>query len=737
MTAEAIIEDASEEPRSGFISWVTTVDHKRVGIMYLLTAVVFFAIAGLEAVLMRIQLSVPGNDFLPPELYNQLFTMHGTTMVFLVGMPLIAGFGNYLVPLMIGARDVAFPRLNAFSFWLVPFGGFMLHWSFLAGGAPNAGWFSYAPLTELPYNLNEGVDYWLLSLLALGVGSVGSAINIIATVVTLRAPGMKISRMPLFIWMIFVTSTLILLAIPALNSAIVMLLVDRHLDAAIFLPDRGGSAVVWQHFFWIFGHPEVYVLILPAFGMVSEIIPVFSRKPIFGYAFVAASTVAIGVLSLSVWAHHMFAVGMGRGPDLFFTAASLLIAVPTGVKIFNWSATMVGGRIQFTTAMLFCIGFLIEFVIGGLSGVTLASAPIDWQVTDSYYVVAHFHFVLFGGFVFGMLAGLFYWFPKITGRMLSERLGKWQFWLMLIGFNLTFLGMHFLGFMGMPRRVFTYPDLPGYEALNIVSTVGTGVIAVSVLIMLYNIGRSLLHGELAGDNPWNAWTLEWASSSPPAEHNFELVPPVRSRRPMFDLAHPELGGQALAAPSTEEEKKPPPAPIVSVMAFIASESMFFLMLLAAFVIYNFFDFGSGPGPLDIKRTGAFSVALFASSGTLFLAERNLRKGNDGGTTTWLVVTMILGLTFLCGQAWEYYDLITGHFTPEGSLFAATFFTTTGFHGFHVLVGLLALLTVTLLRRSGGLGKSEATIVKATGYYWHFVDVVWIFVFSIIYLGRII
>ncbi|MEM8609476.1 MAG: cytochrome c oxidase subunit I [Myxococcota bacterium] len=733
MTLEATMESRAEEAHSGLISWITTVDHKRVGIMYLVTAVLFFAVAGLEALLIRVQLTVAENDFLSPELYNQLFTMHGTTMVFLVGMPLIAGFGNYLVPLMIGARDVAFPRLNAFSFWLVPFGGLMLHWSFLAGGAPNAGWFSYAPLTELPYNLNEGIDYWLLSLLALGIGSVGSAINIIVTVVTLRTPGMKISRMPLFIWMIFVTSLLILLAIPALNSAIVMLLVDRHLDAAFFLPERGGSAVVWQHFFWVFGHPEVYILILPVFGMISEIIPVFSRKPIFGYSFVAASTVAIGILSLGVWAHHMFAVGMGRGPDLFFTAASLLIAVPTGVKVFNWSATMVGGRIQFDTAMLFCIGFLVQFVIGGLSGVTLASAPIDWQVTDSYYVVAHFHFVLFGGFVFGMAAGLYYWFPKISGRMLDERLGKWQFWTLIIGFNMTFLGMHFLGFMGMPRRVFTYPDLPGFEILNIISTVGTVIIAVSVLIMLYNIGHSLFRGKVAGDNPWNAWTLEWAAESPPTEHNFDLVPPVRSRRPLFDLAHPERAPGPEAPPT----KKPPQAAIVSVTAFIASESMFFLMLLVAFVIYNFFEFGSGPGPLDIQRTGAFSVALFASSGTLFLAERALRRGNDSGTTTWLAVTMALGLIFLGGQAWEYYDLITGRFTPEGSLFAATFFTTTGFHGFHVFVGLLALLIVTLMRRDGGLGRNEETIVKATGYYWHFVDVVWIFVFSIIYLGRIL
>ena len=715
---------------TGFVAWVSTVDHKRVGIMYILTAGFFFALAGIESLIMRIQLAVPRNDFISPETYNQVFTMHGTTMVFLVGMPLVAGFGNYLVPLMIGARDVAFPRLNAFSFWLVPFGGLMLHWSFLAGGAPEVGWFSYAPLSELPYNLGVGVDYWLVSLLALGVGSVGSAINIIATVVTLRAPGLTVSRLPLFIWMIFVTAVLTILAIPALNSAIVMLLVDRHLDAALFLPQRGGDAVIWQHFFWVFGHPEVYILILPAFGMISEIIPVFSRKPIFGYGFVAASTVAIGLLSLTVWAHHMFTVGMGHGPDLFFTAATLLIAIPTGVKVFNWSATLVGGRLQFTPAMLFAIAFLIEFVIGGLSGVTLAAAPIDWQVTDSYYVVAHFHYVLFGGTVFGMIAGVYYWFPKMSGRMLNERLGKLHFWLTIIAFNLTFFGMHFLGLMGMPRRVFTYPDVPGFEALNLTSTIGAGILGLSVLVMLYNVWISLRHGEPAGDNPWDAWTLEWATTSPPPPENFSRVPPIGSRRPLFDLAR----GKTVDPPAPVDAA--PPAPVVSVTAFIVSESAFFLMLLLAFVVYNFYSFGDGPGPLNLERTAAFSVALFASSATLFMTERNLARGQRDAATRWLLLTIGLGITFLAGQAWEYTDLLTGKITPEGSLFAATFFTVTGFHALHVFVGLVVLAIVALLRRDGGLGSKERTIVKSAGYYWHFVDVVWIFVFSIIYIGRI-
>jgi cytochrome c oxidase subunit I len=732
MTIEATM--TAEPETSGLVSWVTTVDHKRIGIMYLVVAGFFFVVAGIESLIIRVQLAIPENDFVSPITYNQVFTMHGTTMIFLVGMPLVAGFGNYLVPLMIGARDVAFPRLNAFSFWLLPFGGVLLHYSFLAGGAPAVGWFSYAPLSELPYSSSQGVDYWVLSLLVLGVGSVGSAINIITTVVTLRAPGLTAPRLPLFIWMIFVTAVLTVLAIPALNAAIVMLLIDRHLDAAFFLPHRGGNPVVWQHFFWVFGHPEVYILVLPSFGMISEVIPVFSRKPIFGYAFVAASSIAIGLLSFGVWAHHMFAVGMGHGPDFVFTASSLLIAVPTGVKIFNWSSTMVGGRLQFTTAMLFAIGFLIEFVIGGLSGVTLAAAPIDWQVTDSYYVVAHFHYVLFGGTVFGIMAGLYYWFPKMTGRLLDERLGKAHFWLTVVGFNATFFVMHLLGLMGMPRRVFTYPDLPGFEALNLTATVGAVILGVSVLVLIYNLWWSLHHGKKAGDNPWNAWTLEWATSSPPPHDNFVQVPPIHGRRPLFDLKRPsdEHNGTGTEIPAAD----PPSAPAVSVLTFIGSETIFFAMLITAFIAYNVYSFGGGPGPLDVRRTAVFTVALLASSGSMMMAERSL-KNSRAAAGWWLALTIALGVTFLCGQAWEYSELISSGVVVDASLFATTFFTLTGFHGLHVLVGLVVLSVLFWMRRDGGLGRKEGTVIRAAGYYWHFVDVVWIFVFSIVYLGRVL
>ncbi len=524
---------------SSMLTWISTVDHKKIGIMYLLASLVFFLAGGIEALLMRVQLAIPGNSFLSPGAYNQIFTMHGTTMVFLVGMPVLTGMANYLVPLMIGAKDVALPRMNALSLWLLVFGGVFLYFSFLAGGAPSAGWFSYAPLSEKAYSSSVGLDYYSLGLFILGIGSILAAINLITTIILFRAPGMSIRRLPLFVWMVLITQFLVLLALPALNASVSMLLIDRLLNAHFFVTASGGSALLWQHFFWTFGHPEVYILVLPAFGMISEVIPVFSGKVIYGYEFVAASTVAIAVLSFLVWAHHMFAVGMGHPIDTVFAIGSMLIAVPTGVKIFNWIATMWGGAIRFTTAMLFAVGFLVMFTIGGLSGVSFAAFPIDWQVTDTYYLVAHLHYVLFGGTIFAVTAGIYYWFPKITGRMLSEKLGKVHFWVMLVGFNLTFLDQHFLGIIGMPRRVFTYPDFPGWGTMNMISTIGAFVMGIAVLIFAWNIAFSLRRGEIAGDNPWGAWTLEWATSSPPPEENFELLPPVRSRRPLWALAHPE------------------------------------------------------------------------------------------------------------------------------------------------------------------------------------------------------
>jgi cytochrome c oxidase subunit 1/cytochrome c oxidase subunit I+III len=520
----------------GLLQWISAVDHKIIGIMYLLLSLVFFVLGGALALLLRIQLAVPMNHFLPPETFNQFFTMHGTTMIFFVAMPAIFGFAVYFVPLMIGANEMAFPRLNAFGFWATFFGGLLLYFSFVAGGAPDAGWFNYAPLNERNYSFGSGINYFAMGLLVSGIGSVVTSINIIVTVLHYRLPGMTLNRLPLFVWMVFVNSFLLLAAFPSLNAALAMLLLDRELNAHFFNTASGGSALLWQHLFWVFGHPEVYIVILPAFGIYSEVFPVFSRKPIFGYAFVAASSVAIALLSFGVWAHHMFATGLGNTANAFFSASSMLIGIPTGVKIFNWLATMHGGRLHFTIPMLFAISFIIEFTIGGLTGIAFSIVPIDWQLTDTYYVVAHLHYVFIGGTITALLAGLFYWFPKITGRMLDERGGRWFFWLFVIGFNLTFLVQHVLGMIGMPRRVYTYPNLSGYGALNFISTAGAMLMGISALVLVWLIWKGFRHGPPAGPDPWNAYTLEWATkTSPPPLKNFEELPAVNGRRPFWDM----------------------------------------------------------------------------------------------------------------------------------------------------------------------------------------------------------
>ncbi len=527
-------------------SWVATVDHKRLGLMYVVAALIFLVIAGIMAAVMRLQLATANAHVVSPATFNRLFTMHGTTMVFLVGMPLLAGFSNYLIPLQIGARDMAFPRLNAFGFWIFLFGGVLLYSSYIGGGglsgagsAPDVGWFAYSPLTSRAFSRGASTDYWILGLLTASLGSIVSALNVVATVVSMRCPGMKLSRMPLFVWLMLVDNWMVLLILPPLSAAQIMLLFDRFLGAHFFDTQAGGSAVLWMHFFWIFGHPEVYVLIFPAFATVSEIIPVFSRKPIFGRPAMVAAVIAIGFLGMSVWAHHMFTIGMTSVSNTFFAAATMLIAVPTGIKIFNWLATMYGGKLSFAVPMLFCCGFLYQFLMAGLTGIMLSVTPFDWQLHQSYFVVAHFHFVLIGGLVFALFGGMYYWFPKASGRMMNEKLGKWHFWLFLIGFQMTFLPMHVLGFLGMPRRIYTYPAGRGWEDMNMLSTVGVLFQSAGILCFVWNVLHSAVKGEPAGDDPWDAWTLEWTTSSPPPEYNFEKLPVVRSSRPLWDLKHPQ------------------------------------------------------------------------------------------------------------------------------------------------------------------------------------------------------
>jgi cytochrome c oxidase subunit I len=526
--------------------WITTVDHKRLGIMYVLYGLVFLVVGGIEATVMRIQLVVPRNDFVSPQLFNRMFTMHGTTMIFFVAMPIVFGFGTYLLPLMIGARDMAFPRLNAFSLWMTAFGGLLLHFSFVgayglfgAGNAPDVGWFAYAPLTSRAFSLGHSTDYWILALLISGVGSIGGAVNFVATILCMRCPGMKLEKMPLIAWMFFVMAFLVLMAIGPLTAAQIMLLLDRYLGAHFFDTQAGGSAVMWMHFFWIFGHPEVYILVTPAFAFVSEIVPVFSRKAIFGYPIMVAAILAIGLISMSVWAHHMFTVGMSANANTFFVLSTMAISVPTGIKIFNWLATMWGGKISFKTPMLFCIAFLFQFLIAGLTGVMLAAAPFNWQLGNSYFVVAHFHYVIVGAILFGIFAACYYWFPKVSGRMYNERLGQLHFWLFLIGFHLTFDLMHIPGLLGMPRRIYTYEPGRGWDIWNLLSTIGVFFQAAGTLVFVANLLWSYLEGDSAGSDPWDAWTLEWSTASPPPAYNFAQIPTVRSRRPLWDLKHPE------------------------------------------------------------------------------------------------------------------------------------------------------------------------------------------------------
>ena len=526
--------------------WIVTVDHKKLGILYILYAMTFLVIGGIEATIIRIQLIVPHNHFVSPEVFNRMFTMHGTTMIFFVTMPVLFGFGTYLIPLMIGARDMAFPRLNALSLWLTAFGGLLLYYSFIggnglygAGNAPDVGWFAYAPLTARAFSPGHSTDFWTLGLLVSGFGSIGTAVNFITTILCMRCTGMTLGKMPLLPWMNLVMAGMVILAVSPLTAAQMMLSIDRYLGGHFFDSQAGGSAVLWMHFFWIFGHPEVYILVIPAFAFVSEIIPVFSRKPIFGYPVMVAATVCIGFVSMSVWAHHMFTVGMSSYGNSFFVITTMIVGIPTGIKIFNWIGTMWGGKIQFKSPMLFCIAFLFQFLLAGLTGIMLSAAPFNWQLTASYFVVAHFHYMLVGAILFAIFGAFYYWFPKMSGRIYNETLAKWHFWLFLIGFHLTFDFMHIPGVLGMPRRIYTYEPGRGWEIWNLIVSIGVVFQIAGILVFAFNLLRSLAKGDSAGSDPWDAWTLEWSTSSPPPEYNFARIPVVRSRRPLWDIKHPE------------------------------------------------------------------------------------------------------------------------------------------------------------------------------------------------------
>ena len=560
MTAVPMDAPALPSPQGhrGIWAWITTTDHKKIGILYGVSAMLFFIIGGVEALLIRTQLAIPNGEVLSADAYNQMFTMHATTMVFLVIMPAAAAFTNYFLPILLGARDVAFPRLNALSYWIFFFGGLFLTISFFVGGAPDGGWFGYAPLST---QVGEVVrmDYWALGLVILGLASLLSAVNFITTVFTMRAPGMTLMRMPVFAWMAFVVSFLLLFSLPIITVGLFEVFLDRNLGTLFFEAAGGGDPILWQHLFWLFGHPEVYILILPAMGIVSEVLPVFSGKPLFGRSFVIFSGIAIGFMGFGVWAHHMFTSGLGPVAEAAFALTTMFIAVPTGVKIFNWLGTVWGGSLRFKTPMLFSLGFIAMFVIGGLSGVTHSVVPADSQQHDTYYIVAHFHYVLFGGAVFGLFSGIYYWWPKITGRLLDERLGKIHFWIMLIGFNLTFAPMHVLGLAGMPRRTYRYPEGLGFEFWNFVATIGSYLIALSLLVFLWNWWRTRTRGEVAGNDPWDARTLEWTIPSPPPHYNFATVPTVHAEDSFWHDKYGEdehghaVPAEGAASPATDHD----------------------------------------------------------------------------------------------------------------------------------------------------------------------------------------
>jgi cytochrome c oxidase subunit I len=783
---------------TGIWSWITTVDHKRIGILYGCSAFLFFCLGGIEALIIRLQLARPHAGVVSAETFNALFTMHGTTMVFLAIMPFGAAFFNYMIPLMIGARDVAFPRLNALSFWIFLAGGLLLNASWLAGTPPDAGWFGYANLTTRPFSPGPAIDFWLLSLQVLGASSVIAAVNFIVTILNMRAPGMTLMRLPLFVWMTMVVQFLVVLAFPPVTIGLIYLMFDRFFGTHFYDVAAGGDLHLWQHLFWIFGHPEVYILILPAFGIVSEVLPTFSRKPLFGAQVVIYSGVLIGFFGFGVWGHHMFAAGMGPVADAAFSIATMLIAIPTGVKIFNWLATMWGGDLRPTVAFHYAAGLIALFTLGGLSGVMHASPPVDLQQTDTYFVVAHLHYVLIGGSLFGLFAGVYYWWPKMTGRLLDERLGRLQFWLLFAGFNLTFFPQHYLGAVGMPRRIYTYSAATGWGFWNLMSTVGAFGIGLSVFLFILNALRSLRAAPTAPGDPWDGRTLEWRTSSPPPPHNFDAIPPVYGRdsfwrekygdrlgrKPPPLAATVEPHGIHLPSPSfwpivvaagigiaaggalvhvgmvlvgalvtlvgafafaLEHHRNPAHVSQdgdlgvdhrkVAMWVFLGSECFFFGTLIATYMAYKGRSV-VGPHPheiLNIPLTTLSTFDLLMSSLLMVLALAAVQRGDHRQSRLWLFGTALFGVIFLGFQAYEFIEFIHAGLTLQQNVFGSTFFVLTGFHGGHVALGVVWLLSLAVLDLRGRLSPTDAVKVEIAGLYWHFVDVVWIAIFTLVYL----
>lgn len=794
----------------GIYGWLTTIDHKRIAVMYGVTAVLFMALGGIEALAVRTQLMYPDNHFLTAQIYNQFFTTHGLTMIFLVVMPLETGFfGNFFIPLQIGARDVAFPRLNALSYWIFLFGAITLNLGWLYGGLPNGGWFGYANLTERYYSPGPNIDFYDLGLLILGVSSVMSALNFFVTIINMRAPGMTFFRMPVLIWSLLITVILILLAFPSLTVGLIFLFMDRYFDTHYYRVIAGATPILWQHLFWIFGHPEVYIMILPAFGLINEVIPVFSGKPLFGYPMMVYAMILIAFLSYGVWGHHMFATGMGPVADATFSVTSLLIAIPTGIKIFNWLFTVWGGRLRFTTAYLFALAFVLQFTVGGLSGVMHASPPIDLEQTDSYIIVAHFHYVLGLGALFAIFAGLYFYWPKVTGRQLNETLGKWHFWLSVWSFNATFFPMHFLGELGMPRRIYTYAPHMGWDFWNFWETWNAYIIALSFIPLLVNIYWSLTNGERASHDPWDARTLEWAVPSPPPIYNFAEVPEVVSRDAFWVTKYGSVeasgltqGAPVIAPAMVDVSKIHMPAPSlypvfiglgifgmalgmligwyrvvatggallllaavsmcfeypnwgednphsvaesflrldhrkVGIWSFIGSETVFFACLISTYMVYKSRSLGHFDAAiLNIPLTSFSTFVLLTSSLLMVLALAAFQRDDHRWGTIWLVGTALFGCVFLGGQVYEFGSFwLKEGMLFNSNLFSQCFYTLVGFHGFHVFIGVVWLLVMAIAGMMGKLNSKRSLAVEICGLYWHFVDIVWVVIFVLVYLMR--